>query len=221
MKKKLLEKDGFYLALFACVCLLAIGGVWFTKNNVDELASNKGFVNQANKDNDELQLIEKENEKEDVVPTTTDSEQNLEKAKEKAKQNESKLSFLGTKVVREYSEKEPSYSKTLDVWEIHKGIDVSASSGSEVKSLLDGKVESVFTDDQNGVSVKIKSSNDTMVVYSNLSKDTKVKKDQEVKSGDVLGTVGDTSSVEGQDGSHVHVEAFKGKEYIDPMSLIK
>lgn len=221
MKKKLLEKDGFYLALFACVCLLAIGGVWFTKNNVDELASSKGFVDQADKNNDELQVIEKENENEDVVPTTTDSEQNLEKAKEKAKENNSKLSFLGTKVIREYSEKEPSYSKTLDVWEIHKGLDISAKSGSEVKSLLDGKIESIFTDDQHGVSVKVKSDNDTIVVYSNLSKDTKVKKDQEIKSGDILGTVGNTSSVESQDGSHVHVEAFKGKEYIDPMNLIK
>lgn len=219
MKKKLLEKDGFYLALFACVCLLAIGGVWFTKNNVDELASNKGFVNKADKD-DELQLIEKDNEKENVVPTTN-SEHNLEKAKEKAKENDSKLGFLGTKVIREYSEKEPSYSKTLDVWEIHKGLDISAKSGSEVKSLLNGKVQSVFTDDQHGVSVKVKSDNDTTVVYSNLSKDTKVKKGQEIKSGDVLGTVGSTSSVEGQDGSHVHVEAFKGKQYIDPMTLIK
>lgn len=219
MKKKLLEKDGFYLALFACVCLLAIGGVWFTKNNVDELASSKGFVNKADKNDDELQLIEKDNK--NVVPTTTDSEQNLEKAKEKAKENDSKLSFLGTKVIREYSEKEPSYSKTLDVWEIHKGLDISAKNGSEVKSLLDGKVEALFTDDQHGVSVKVKSDNNTTVVYSNLSKDTKVKKGQEIKSGDVLGTVGNTGLVESQDGSHVHVEAFKGKEYIDPMSLIK
>ena len=37
MKKKLLEKDGFYLALFVCICLVAIGGVWFTKNNVDKV----------------------------------------------------------------------------------------------------------------------------------------------------------------------------------------
>ena len=48
MKKKLLEKDGFYLALFVCICLVAIGGVWFTKNNVDELTSNDLFVNKTN-----------------------------------------------------------------------------------------------------------------------------------------------------------------------------
>lgn len=219
MKKKLLEKDGFYLALFACVCLLAIGGVWFTKNNVDELASSKGFVNKADKNNDELQLIEKENN--NAVPTTTDSNQNLEKAKEKAKKNDSKLSFLGTKVIKEYSEKEPSYSKTLDLWEIHKGLDISAKNGAEVKSLLDGKVVSIFKDDQHGVSVKIKSDNDTIVVYSNLSKETKVKKDQDIKSGEVLGTVGNTGEIESQDESHIHVETFKGKDYIDPMNLIK
>ena len=87
MKKKLLEKDGFYLALFVCICLVAIGGVWFTKNNVDELTSNDLFVNKTNenskRDEDEVHLIEKEAEKDDSIPTSTGSKENLEKAKEK------------------------------------------------------------------------------------------------------------------------------------------
>lgn len=223
MKKKLLEKDGFYLALFVCICLIAIGGVWFTKNNVDELTSNDLFVNKTNenskKDEDEVHLIEKD--KNDSIPTSTESNENLEKAKEKQENKSSKLSFLGTKVVREYSEKEPSYSKTLDLWEVHKGLDISADAGYEVKSLLDGKVVNVFKDDKHGISVKIESSNNVVVVYSNLDEETKVKKGQEVSEGQVLGTVGNTSSVESEDGAHIHVEAFKGKESIDPMSLIK
>ena len=84
MKKKLLEKDGFYLALFLCVCLVAIGGVWFTKNNVDELTSNDLLVNKTkenSKKDDEIHLIE--NEKNDSIPTSTESKENLEKAKEK------------------------------------------------------------------------------------------------------------------------------------------
>lgn len=223
MKKKLLEKDGFYLALFVCICLIAIGGVWFTKNNVDELTSNDLFVNKTNenskKDEDEVHLIEKD--KNDSIPTSTESNENLEKAKEKQENKSSKLSFLGNKVVREYSEKEPSYSKTLDLWEVHKGLDISADAGYEVKSLLDGKVVNVFKDDKHGISVKIESSNNVVVVYSNLDEETKVKKGQEVSEGQVLGTVGNTSSVESEDGAHIHVEAFKGKESIDPMSLIK
>ena len=201
MKKKLLEKDGFYLALFVCICLVAIGGVWFTKNNVDELTSNDLFVNKTNenskRDEDEVHLIEKEAEKDDSIPTSTGSKENLEKAKEKQENKSSKLSFLGTKVVREYSEKEPSYSKTLDLWEIHKGLDI------------------------NGISVRVESANNVVVVYSNLDEKTNVKKGQEVTEGQVLGTVGNTTSVESEDGTHVHVEAFKGEESIDPMTLLK
>ena len=208
MKKKLLEKDGFYLALFVCICLVAIGGVWFTKNNVDELTSNDLFVNKTNenskRDEDEVHLKE-----------------NLEKAKEKQENKSSKLSFLGTKVVREYSEKEPSYSKTLDLWEIHKGLDISADKGYEVKSLLDGKVVNVFKDDKHGISVRVEGANNVVVVYSNLDEKTNVKKGQEVTEGQVLGTVGNTTSVESEDGTHVHVEAFKGEESIDPMTLLK
>ena len=220
MKKKLLENDSFYLALFVCVCLVAIGGVWFTKNNVDELASNNEFTNDASKnnENDELHLIQKDND--DAIPTSTDSNQNLEQAKEKQK-SESKLSYLGTEVVREYSEKEPSYSKTLNLWEIHKGIDVSANKGQEIKSLLAGTVVDIYKDDEYGMSVKIKSENDTVVVYSNLDSKTKVKKDQQVKQGDVIGIVGQTSEVEISDGTHVHVQAYKGEESINPMDLMK
>lgn len=220
MKKKLLENDSFYLALFVCVCMVAIGGVWFTKNNVDELASNNEFTNDASKnnENDELHLIQKDND--DAIPTSTDSNQNLEQAKEKQK-SESKLSYLGTEVVREYSEKEPSYSKTLNLWEIHKGIDVSANKGQEIKSLLDGTVVDVYKDDEYGMSVKIKSDNDTIVVYSNLDSKTKVEKNQQVKQGDVIGIVGETSEVEISDGTHVHVHAYKGEESINPMDLIK
>ena len=222
MKKKLLEKDGFYLALFVCVCLVAIGGVWFTKNNVDELTSNDLLVNKTkenSKKDDEIHLIE--NEKNDSIPTSTESKENLEKAKEKQESKVTKLSFLGNKVVREYSEKQPSYSKTLDLWEIHKGLDISADKGYEVKSLLDGKVSNIFKDDEHGISVKIESANNIVVVYSNLDEKTNVKKGQEVKEGQVLGTVGNTTSVESEDGTHVHVEAFKGEESIDPMTLLK
>lgn len=224
MKKKLLEKDGFYLALFVCICLIAIGGVWFTNNNVEELTSNDLFVNNINessKKEDEIHLIENEGEEEESIPTSTESSENLETAKEKQENESSKLSFLGTKVIREYSEKEPSYSKTLDLWEVHKGLDISADKGYEIKSLLAGKVVDVYKDDEHGMSVSIESADNIVVIYSNLDEKANVKKGQEVKEGQVLGVVGNTTSVESSEETHVHVEAFKGEEYIDPMTLIE
>lgn len=225
--KKLLQKDGFYLALFVCVSLVAVGGVWFTKNNVDELTSNDLLVDepkkeQANESEKEVHLI-KNNEQEDkkeeeVVQTSTKPKENLETAKKEA---QDKLNFLGSKITRTYSEKEPSYSKTLDVWEIHKGIDVSAKEGQEVKSLLNGKVVDIFKDEEHGMSVKIESDDKLVVVYSNLNEKVSVKKGDSIKEGQTLGVVGKTTFVETKEDSHVHVEVFKEEKSIDPMTIIK
>ncbi|MCG4763894.1 M23 family metallopeptidase, partial [Fusicatenibacter saccharivorans] len=59
------------------------------------------------------------------------------------------------------------------------------------------------------------------VVYSNLDDKVSVKKGQEVKDGDVIGKVGNTTSVESLEGAHVHVTATKDGKSIDPMTLIK
>ena len=225
MKKKLLEKDGFYLALFVCICLVAIGGVWFTKNNVDELTSNDLFVNKTNenskRDEDEVHLIEKEAEKDDSIPTSTGSKENLEKAKEKQENKSSKLSFLGTKVVREYSEKEPSYSKTLDVWEIHKGLDIAAKDGDKIRSILDGTVKSVYSDERYGTSIELSYADNITVIYSGIKENVSLEKGDTVKEGDCIGYVGNTTNVENEDGTHVHVEAYKNDKAINPLSLLE
>ncbi|MGL5328531.1 MAG: peptidoglycan DD-metalloendopeptidase family protein [Peptostreptococcaceae bacterium] len=216
MKKKLLENDIFYLSLFVCVCLLAVGGVWYTNKNVNNLAKN-----EADK-NEEIHLIDNEENKE-AIQTSTDSDQNLSqaKAKEEEKKPKDKLSYLGTEVTRGFSEKEPSYSETLDVWEIHKGVDISTKQNQEIKSLMNGTVMDVYKDDEYGMSVKIKHDNNIVVVYSNLSDDIKVKKDQTIQEGQCIGLSGNTTTVESKEKQHIHIEAFKGEQSIDPMSLVK
>lgn len=212
MKKKLLEKDAFYLSLFICICIIAVGGIWFTNKNVDNLLSN----NTATKSEDEIHLTKEK--KKDVVPTTTDSEQNLSKAREAERK---KINYLGNQVVRSYSDKEPSYSETLEVWEIHKAIDVEANENQEVKSLSNGTVLDVYDDDKYGMSVKIQSSDNTVFVYSSLSKNINVKKGDKVTDGQSIGYAGNTSDVECLSGVHVHLEAYKNNTAINPMSLLE
>ncbi|HSQ33824.1 MAG TPA: M23 family metallopeptidase [Peptostreptococcaceae bacterium] len=223
--KKILERDGFYLALFLCVCLVAVGAVWVTKNSIDDLATN-GFVNYSDgelaKGDDEVHLIK---EKDKSVPTTTNSDQNLEKAKEqKAKESATvakNIMPVQGEVTKEYAEKQPSYNSTLAQWEIHKAVDIQAKAGSTVKSIASGKVIDVSNNDKYGTSVKIESSNKTILVYSNLDKNSIVKVDQSVKAGDTIGKVGNTSTVESAEGAHLHLEAFKDGKSINPMNLMK
>ena len=88
--------------------------------------------------------------------------------KEKEAKSESKMSYIGDGILREYSDTMPTYSKTLDVWEIHKGLDVSAQEGSEIKSILDGKVVSVYSDDKYGTSIELSYNDDLKVIYSGI-----------------------------------------------------
>jgi murein DD-endopeptidase MepM/ murein hydrolase activator NlpD len=222
--KKILERDGFYLALFLCVCLVAVGAVWVTKNSIDDLATN-GFVNYSDgelaKGDDEVHLIK---EKDKSVPTTTNSDQNLAKAKEqKAKESTEvvKLMPVQGEVTKEYAEKIPSYNKTLDQWEIHKAVDIQAKAGSIVKAIVSGKVIDVSNDDKYGTTVKIESNNKTVLTYSNLDKDVAVKVKQEIKAGDAIAKIGNTSTVESAEGAHLHLEAFKDGKSINPMNLMK
>ena len=200
MKKKLLEKDIFYLSLFICICLVALGGIIFTNKNLNKLVSNNDTVNKDN----EINLVK---DKDDSVPTSTESKENLEKAKEENKQqtqktekeqtkSESKLNYIGTEVLRQYSTEMPSYSKTLDVWEIHKGLDVAAEDGAEIKSILDGTVESVYSDDKYGTSIKLSYADGLTVIYSGIKENVSLQKGDTVKEGDCIGYVGNTTNVD-------------------------
>lgn len=213
MKKKLLEKDIFYISLFICICLVAVGGILFTNNNLNKLISDKGTINK----DDEINLVKDDK----AVATSTESNQNLKQAKDKQSKSESKMSYIGDGILREYSDTMPSYSKTLDVWEVHKGLDISAKEGDEIKSILDGKVVSVYSDDRYGTSIELAYDDDLKVIYSGIQENVSLKKGDTVKEGDCIGYVGNTTNIENEDGIHVHIEAYKGNDAINPLSLLE
>ncbi|MFI3209889.1 MAG: M23 family metallopeptidase [Peptostreptococcaceae bacterium] len=224
--KKLLEKDGFYLTLFLCVGFVSMFGIWFTRSSVEELAKSDLLIEKdinieeeftQSEEDKEVHFIEN-NEYDDVVQTSTESEESLETAKA---QPEDKLHFLGDVITRGYSDTQPTYSETLDVWEVHKAIDVRGEIGQEIKSLLDGEVVDIFHDDSHGMSIKIKSDDNIDILYSNLSEDVLVSVGDALKEGDSIGSIGNTTAVEFKEGPHIHVEVFKNNENIDPMTVIK
>ncbi|MEG2597022.1 MAG: M23 family metallopeptidase, partial [Oscillospiraceae bacterium] len=58
------------------------------------------------------------------------------------------------------------------------------------------------------------------VFYCGLADTVKVKKGQEVKLGDVLGEVGNTSVVETAEDFHLHLSMKKDNKWIDPMTVM-
>ena len=112
------------------------------------------------------------------------------------------------------------YSRTLDQWTTHTGVDVAAPKGSGVYAVFAGTVTEIFTDDSLGVMVEVKGANDMIAVYGNLKAEPPVKVGARINAGDIVGYVGDTAVSECGDKSHVHFELLKDEKYVDPQSYV-
>lgn len=112
------------------------------------------------------------------------------------------------------------YSKTMQDWRIHTGIDIRGDVGTQVKSALDGVVNESIKDEMMGASITIKNSNGIETVYSNLQSNDLVKSGQTVKRGDVIGGVGATASSEIAEPPHLHFEVKKDGKYVNPFDFM-
>lgn len=118
-----------------------------------------------------------------------------------------------------FSGDEPIKSKTMGDWRIHSGVDIKAELGSEVKAIADGTVVSVESDTMMGHTIKVEHTGGLMSVYSNLAEEIKLKAGEKVRSGDVVGKVGESALSECLEEPHLHLEVIKDGTAIDPLSL--
>jgi murein DD-endopeptidase MepM/ murein hydrolase activator NlpD len=120
------------------------------------------------------------------------------------------------KIIFDYSMEKPIYSKTLNDWRTHPGMDLEAPLGTAVKAALDGKVKEVKNDNKYGITVVLEHLNGLVTVYSSLDKGMLPKEGQEVKKGDVIGSVGNSAPYESLIPPHLHFEVIKNGEHVDP-----
>ena len=109
----------------------------------------------------------------------------------------------------------------------HNGIDIAAPKGTEVSAAADGKVVATVKDAEKkkgpGKHILIQHAEGCETFYSHLD-EVLVKEGQDVKTGDVIGKVGETGM---STGTHLHFEirhkgeAQDSKNYIDFKKLIK
>lgn len=139
-----------------------------------------------------------------------------------AKKNEPPTRMLfpcGNTVIKAYSET-AVYSKTMDDWRSHKGIDYAAEEGTAVCAVWDGKVSKVEKNKIWGYTVEIKHSGNVYSIYKNLNRKIEVKEGQAVTKNQILGTVGSSASVESHDPPHLHFEMRQDGVTINPESYI-
>ena len=140
------------------------------------------------------------------------------------KVEEKKLEFsapIAGEIIKDFAMDSLIYSKTLEEWTTHSGIDIKAEKMSIVTASEAGTIESIKNDPRYGLTITIAHRDGLKTIYSNLLSTEFVKELEEVEKGQTIGTVGESASFEIADEPHLHFEMYKDGEPVNPTIYFK
>jgi len=226
-KKKLMAalsgRQGFFAVLFVCLGIVGLTAFLTLRSPSGEPAPEPSAKSVSESLDESLAsvttpILVKASPTASPSPTAAPSAAASPKAT--AKGTSRVAAPVSGKIIFGFASDKLLYSKTLDHWSTHMGIDIAAPEGTDVKAIYSGTVESVKKDDWLGYMVVIKHENGLKSVYANLAEDIPVKEGKLVSAGTVIGKVGNTAQAEIADESHLHFEILKEGKPVDPTKYI-
>lgn len=150
---------------------------------------------------------------------------NNENTPPEEEKKEQKLTFslpIAGEITKNHSLSEPVFNLTLGEWRVHAGIDIAAEENASVMAAEGGVISGIYKDPMHGCTVEITHSEDVKTRYSNLDESSvkNIAVGSEVKKGDVIGTVGDSSVSELAEESHLHFEMLVKNVKVNPLDYI-
>ena len=124
-------------------------------------------------------------------------------------------------IIKDFASDSLLYSKTLDEWTTHYGIDIRAEKMGVVAASEAGTVESIKNDPRFGLTIIVAHPSGYKTIYSNLLSSEFVKEGDLVEKGQTIGTVGESASFEVSDDPHLHFEIMKDGEYLNPTIYLR
>ena len=114
------------------------------------------------------------------------------------------------------------YNETMDYYRMHRGMDFTASEGTEVFACVDGTVTEIITNnDLYGAIIKVSHANDIETVYKFVVPSSNLKVGSKVNRGDTIATVAKATGVEIAEGDHLHLEVYQNNKSVDPDTFLK
>ncbi|GAB6169233.1 M23 family metallopeptidase [Clostridium carnis] len=216
--KDFFRKEGFYLVLFLCLCVVATVAVVTTKKNKlseQSKAPEKEFTlnvddkttSEAQKQNADRVQNEKENEVANNNETEkVEAQQDVNVAAGTTTEVKFKNPVEGA-ISRSYSFPQPKAMKDGTSRNI-RGIDIKATVGTEVKAAAVGEVKEVAKRSEEGNYVVITHANGLSTKYCNLDSDIKVNIGDKVTAETVIGAAGESSKIftNQEFGEHVNIQ---------------
>lgn len=226
--KDFFKKEGFYVALFICLCVVAtVAAVAMKSNNEPEQVKNPEpeFSLNVDKNNNDVstekQNAERVESESEQVADATIEESTIEDDVNVAAGTTNEVKFTNPvdgNIARDFSYPKPKEMKDGSFRNI-KGIDIGAKVGTPVKSSAEGIVEVVANDVEEGSYVIVTHANGIKTKYANLDKEIPVKKGDTVTTETVIGNVGDSSKIfSNKDfGEHINIQVLNSNdEQMDP-----
>lgn len=169
-------------------------------------------------------ITENEVKKAEVVENEQNKEVEEAKPEEPAQEatletTQEALTFIppvNGEILKDFANETLLYSKTLEEWTVHNGIDIKAPKTTVVLSCAEGVVESIKNDPRYGLTITISHRDGFKTIYSNLLTAEFVSEGQTIEQGRTIGTVGETASFEIADEAHLHFEMMKDGVYVNP-----
>lgn len=181
-------------------------------------------ISQVAENSNESIVENNENTEEQANTTETniiENSENVEVATEETPKDPNFTMPVQGEIVKQYGKEKLIYSDTLKEWTTHLGIDIKADKTTIVKASAEGCVKSIKNDPRYGLTVVIEHENGFTSVYSNLLTAEFVVVGENVKSGQTIGTVGNSATFEILDDPHLHFEILKDGNSVDPEMYIK
>lgn len=213
--KNLMSRDGFYIALFLCLCVVVTVGTFSYK----KFSAQNQIDNIQGTNDDESYNIEEGNDvannqipnAERVENSVTNDESKNNKEDKQQDKDSSKSAVVSTNnsvnfvaPLNGIESRNYTYPKPVQVGEnvfrTIKGVNLQAQIGTEVKAAADGVVNLVENSGvEEGIVVEIKHANGLKTRYGNLDENTSVKQGDKVTANQVIGKVGETAKVYSSD----------------------
>ena len=109
---------------------------------------------------------------------------------------------------------------TLGVVVTPNGAATAGEGGPQVLAAAAGQVSALYQDDLMGTVVEIDHGQGLVSQYANLAATPAVKVSDEVATGAVIGSVGDTASLESGSQAHLHYALLKEGSPVDPAGYL-
>lgn len=119
-------------------------------------------------------------------------------------------------VLRAFEADSLSWSRTLEQWQTHPGVDFAAELGEVVRAAEDGEVIAAYKDVLLGNVIEIRHENGWVSRYAALNTLELVEIGQKVKRGDTISAAANTALAEEDLGTHVHFELLAEGKAVEP-----